>query len=582
MSLVKYTGVVILCLFLVSVLARNRMEHLKADSDLFVADLAFRLEETAEPAGIKHVHQKSQVHPSLKNVEPWLTAVGASAAVVDLDGDGFMDIYLCNSDPNSKNFLYRNNHDGTFTDVAAKYGLAEVNRPHGCLRPIFFDFDQDGRKDLFLGTTFCPKLYRQTESGIFSDVSNQAGLGKYCGFSVASNVIDFNGDGFPDLVIAGYFPSVDLQSPTRSNVMHNSIFAANNGGATYLLLNKGNGTFQDSTGSSGIDLHGWVLAVGVYDLNEDGLPDLWFGIDFNKNKVYLNRGQGRFQDISAGLSNELSRSGMGVDFADLDEDGKPFAFISQIFQPQTSVRGNQLFKFKNESELDDQADFRGVLRCGWSWGAKFVDLDNDTRPDLVVGNGFISRDPDKDYWFYLDQIYAANGLRLSEARNWHEMANMSLAGFQKDCIYMNRGDHFEPVTKRTAFSDFSLDGRAVSLIDAENKGSMSLVVTNQGQKTPFFKNTQLNSHHWIGFRLFSRNGHPDVYGARVQITLQDGRTLRQQSYYNNGFTAQSDPRIHFGLGDLHQAEKVLITWPGGRTSEFTNLAGGTYHELREP
>lgn len=541
---------------------------------------SFVLSEVSDKVGLIHSHKKEGIHPSLKNVEPWLTSVGSGVAISDVNNDGFQDIFLCNTHRAQSNFFYQNNGDGTFSERAHELGLGDINRPYPCVRPMFFDVDQDGRQDFFMGTTYCPKLFLQSKEGRFVDVTEKSGIGKGCVYSMASTFIDFDDDGKQDLIVAGYFPAVDLFSPNTTKVMQENITGAKNGGPSFFYRNNGNGTFTDITSQINIELKGWVIAIGVYDLNYDGKPDLWFAVDFNKNKVFLNVGKAKFRDVSSSMSNELSRSGMSVDIEDVEADQKPLAYVSQIYEPSNNVKGNQLWKFFGAEKISDLADAQNVIRCGWSWGTKFIDFDNDSYEDLVVANGFISANPKKAYWYNLMQINATRKNVISDAKNWADMSDFSLAGYQKDCLYYNDRGHFRNIASQTAFNDFELDGRSVSRIDFLNNGSLGLVISNQSQKTLFFENKQTNKNQWIGFNLLSQKGMSPVYGAQVQIELA-GKKRVKQSFYLNGFSSQNDPRIHFGLGSAKKVDKIVVKWPNGISEEIGNLELNKYHDLRQ-
>lgn len=540
----------------------------------------FELTEASRQTGLLHVHQKFIPHRKLHKIGPYLSALaGASVAVTDFDNDGWPDVYLTNAAVGSQNKLWRNNHDGTFTDVAAKAGLADVNRRAGSLRALFFDYDHDGHKDLLINTTFCPKVFHN-DGGTFRDVSEKSGI-DHCGYSTASNLIDYDNDGYLDVVIADYFKPVDLSDPATTKFMWNRIGGADNGGPILIYRNDRDGTFSRVPGSLGIKSRGFTQAVGVYHLAGTKLPDLFFATDFNVDQIYFNAGKGRFTDASERLGLKYRGFGMNSDAADLDDDGRPTIFVSKIYVPGHEVAGNTLLKMTADGPFVDVAAERGVDRCGWAWGAKFLDLDNDGRLDLVVANGLLSASKKKDYWFEQDVIEAAGAAVMEDADLWPAVADKSLAGYQKKCVFYNVGGRMADVTDQTALKDDFSDGRGVAAIDYLNNGSLAFVEANVGQPARFYRNEQKNRNHWIGFELTGTRSNRDAWGSVVTVKAA-GRTMTRELQPANGYLSQSDSRLHFGLGPDAKIESVEVRWPSGRTQTLPAPAPNRYHKITEP
>lgn len=544
--------------------------------------LSFRLVDVTREAGLANAHRRLAPHESLKNIAPVIASLaGASAAVVDFDGDGWPDVYLTNAALGSRNRLYRNNRDGSFADVAGKAGLADVNREAGSLRALFFDYDNDGRPDLLLDTTWCPKLFHNDGGGRFTDVTKRSGL-DHCGYSHASNVLDFDGDGYLDLVIADYYGPVDVQHPATLKFMFNRIVYADNGGPIIVWRNNRDGTFARVPGNLGLKSVGWTHAVGVYDLRGTGRPDLFFATDFNADQLYLNDGRGGFVDASAAMGKKYSRFGMSAEIGDADNDGRPLIAVSDIYDPGHTPAKNSLWKMRSGAVLDNVAGARGVERCGWSWGAKFMDLDNKGALDLVVANGNLSADRDKDYWFRMETINSGDSRINEDARRWPAVGNASWGGYQKKCVFYNRGGRFEDVSALTALGRDESDGRALAAIDFMNNGSPGLVEANMGQPARLYRNDQLNRNRWLGFDLVGTRSNRDAFGAAVRVTLSNGSVLTREQEPANGYESQSDHRLHFGLGPAPKLEAVEIAWPSGRRQRLAGLALDRYHRIVEP
>jgi hypothetical protein len=544
--------------------------------------LPFRLTEASREVGVVNLHEKLTIHPSLRRVEGFLQGLaGASVAVADFDGDGWPDIYLANSALGSRNRLFRNNHDGTFTDVAEKAGVADVNRDAGTLRAVFFDYDNDGREDLLLTTSYCPKLFHNNGDGTFTDVTKKAGLDKHCGYAYAVNVFDYDGDGYLDIVIGDYYKPVDLSHPSTTKFMFNRLFWADNGGPITVYHNNRDGTFTPVPGALGIKSRGWSHAIGVYDLRHTGHPDLFFATDFNFDQLYYWRPGPRYEDVTSLLGAKYSHFGMNAEIADLDNDGRPTIYTTEIYEPgHAEIAEDNLWKV-GDAGFRNLARERGVAHCGWSWGAKFVDLDNDGNLDLVVTNGMVSADPKSDYWFSLETVNAAGDKTREDVSDWPLFGNKSFSGYQKKCVFYNSGGRFEDVSALTGLGDDDSDGRGLAAIDYLNNGSLSLVEAAVGQPARFYRNEQLNGNHWIGFKLIGRRSNRDAFGAEVSVELKD-KTLSAELEPANGLQSQSDSRLHFGLGASSDVRRVLIRWPSGIRQTLRQFKSDRYNTVEEP
>lgn len=540
----------------------------------------FDLVDVTAKAGIAFVHKKGVYPKPLANIGPWLASIGAASAVTDFDGDGRMDLYFTSTATGSLNALYRNNGDGTFTDVAAKAGLADVNTPQGSLRPLFFDFDSDADPDLVMTTQWCTRVFRNRGDGSFEETTATAGIA-HCALAYASNALDLDGDGDLDLVIGDYFPQVDLQVPTRFDFMQNSLTTADNGGEVFLYENDGTGRFKPFPENMGVKTDGWVQAVGVWDVDGDGKSDLYLAVDYNNDRLYLNKGGAKLVDASSRLENKYSRNGMNSEFADLEGDGKPSIYVTHIYEPPYKLGGNTLWTFDpGLGPARERAKDLGIAACGWAWGGKFADFDNDGLLDLAVTNGYISADPDKNYWYRMSVLASASRAVMADARNWPPIEDYSMSGYQRKCVYRNVGGRFELVTHATGLKDDVGDGRGLALVDAFDEGLPSLLATYIGGPARLFRAVPKGSNAWVGFRLLGKRPR-DAWGASVTVK-GGGRTQRRELEPGNAFMSQSDPRLLFGLGLGGTASEVTVRWPSGLVQKLGPLEAGRYHTLKEP
>jgi len=543
--------------------------------------LGFELKDVSASAGLIHEHQRLTPHPKLKNLAPWLSGLGAAVAVADVDGDGWQDVFLTNSAVGSTNALFRNNGDGTFTDIAARAGLARLNKETVSLRPLFFDADNDGDKDLLLTTIRCPMFFKNRGDGTFRNATRESGL-DHCGVSVASNALDFDGDGDLDLVIGDYFKrSVDLLDPKDFQFMHFSTYGSGNGGRARFYANDGTGRFSKVEGNLGIERPRWNLSIGIYDFRGTGRPDIHFALDYNLDLLYLNQGDGRYVDASEDLTDTESMSAMSSEIADAFNDGRPGIFVTYIDAPPYARERNAFWRIGPDGRFTDEAARRGISRCGWAWGAKFLDLDNDTRQDLVVLNGYISGAPGKDYWQKMWKM-GPMGRWMEDSRNWPAIGDASMAGFQQSCVFLNDGDSFKNAVAATGLKDDLLDGRSAAAIDYLNDGSLSLLIANQDGPARLYRNRQLRRHRWIGFELAGTRSGRDAWGTTVTLRLKDGTRMTRQLRPANGFMSQSDPRLHFGLGPEPEIVQASVRWPSGASDRLTGLDLDRYHRLIEP
>ena len=272
---------------------------------------------------------------------------------------------------------------------------------------------------------------------------------------------------------------------------------------------------------------------------------------------------------------------MSAEIADFENSGRAAVFVSNIHEPPYALGRNLLWEWMPGGKFVDVADVTGVGECGWAWGAKFLDLDNDGLQDLLVTNGYISASRTRDYWYESGFMGSASKAVMEDARHWPPMKDASLAGYEKKCVFRNEGWRFVDVAGRTGWADDRSDGRGLAAIDYRNDGSLSFIEANEGQPLRFYRNEQLNANRWIGFRLTGTRSNRDAFGARVEVRLAD-RTLSRELEPANGFMAQSDGRIHFGLGLEPELREVVIRWPSGEVQRLRNQRLDRYHAVKEP
>ncbi|MVO98888.1 CRTAC1 family protein [Paenibacillus lutrae] len=544
------------------------------------SDYGFTLKEATDATGITFTHTKPTFDAKLANIMPWMASTGAGVFTADYDQDGLMDLYFVNSAKGSKNALYHNNGDGTYTETAGKLGLADVNTDGISEAAVWFDYNNSGYPSLFVGSWGKSRLFHNNGDGTFKEITDQAGVG-YRGYVNKAIVLDYNRDGNLDLYLSCYFHEKnDLWNLTTTKIMHNDFERARNGGRNVLYKNNGDGTFTDVTQELGVGDTGWTLASGTWDVNNDGWPDIYNANDFGPDTLYLNEEGKQFKAVvqPRGVGDDTFK-GMNVDFADVFHDGNPAMYISNVSKSQYILEGNQLWHEK-DGQFVDRSEEMGINIAGFSWGARFADLDNSGNPSLVVQTGFVSASKKRDYWFDLGTLATTPGNVVEDAKNWPAFADKSLSGYEKKFLFFREGNKFKNIAEQAGL-DFVEDGRGVAAVDIDNKGTLDLVFANQGGPAKVYKNVISNRNNWIKLDLTgSAPSTRDAVGARVTFEVNGVKTVMEKDGANS-FGGQSDPRLHMGLGQAEKVDKITIRWPSGRVEELTDVPGNRIVKLVE-
>jgi hypothetical protein len=543
----------------------------------------FVLRDETRAAGITFVHHRPTFDPKIANVEPHVAALGAAVSVADFDGDGWPDLYFTNSRFGAPNALYRNRHDGTFVDVAAAAGLADVNRPGDgvSMGSVWGDFDNDGREDLLVYRYGYLALFRNVDGTHFQDVTESAGLHRWVN-SNGAIWLDYDRDGLLDLYVTAYFRSdVDLWHLSTTRIMHNSFEYATNGGKNLLFHNLGGGKFEDVTDKMGVGGNRWTLAAASADFNGDGWPDIYVANDYGPEELYVNDHGTRFVLTTAGLESE-SKSGMSVALGDAFNRGRLDAFVTNISERGYLFQNNNL----RVNQMTDAHRFRNVAEgaiadAGWAWGAQFGDLNNDGANELFVANGFISADRGKSYWYAMSKIAGANGRLFEDAASWPAFGDASLSGYERSRVYINRGVAGWIDVAQTVGAVDDYDGRAVALVDLSNRGAVDVVVANQNQPALLYRDYPDSSNHWIAFTLVGTRSNRSAIGAEVVLEAGD-LTQRRVVDGGSGFASQNDRRLHFGLGHHEWVDRVVIHWPSGTTQYLERPPINQFVTVTEP
>jgi len=492
--------------------------------------------------------------------------LGSGCAFLDYDADGWPDILLVNSMdwPGHKRQrstlkLYRNNRDGTFTDVTKAAGLDIELYGMGV---AVADYDNDGFPDIFISCVGQSRLFHNTGKGSFIDVTQKAGLLNKQGFSTSAVWFDYDRDGLLDLFVCNYvrwaadhdvFCSLDGKNKSYCTP------EAYRGDTCWLFHNRGDGTFEDVTSTSGIfDTSSKSLGVAMLDFDQDGWPDLLVANDTQPNKLYRNLRNGKFKDVGVEMGLAFSdegkaRAGMGVDCADFDNSGKPGIVITNF---DNEMLGLYRSNGKSFDDVAMQAGLGSASRNTLGFGCVFFDADLDGRLDLAVANGHID-----------DTVRNIRG-------------NVGYA--QSPQLFLNQGNakFLEVAGQLGGGFAQSKVGRGLAVADFDRDGDLDLLLTTNNGPAYLYRNDQLAGNRSIRLRLVGTKSNRDAIGASVRL-YSNGQVQSRLVRSGSSYLSQSELPLTFGVGKQDRIEKITIDWPSGKTEEYPKLKSGNSYQLTE-
>ena len=492
---------------------------------------------------------------------------GAGCAFLDFDNDGWMDLYLVNSGPCDffqpktplRNALYRNNRDGTFTDVTEKSGVSGNAYGFGA---TVGDYNGDGFPDLFVSQYPRNILYRNNGDGTFTDVTAKARL-NFEGWGTSAVWFDYDNDGRLDLFVCGFVDfskekNIRCGSPELRVYCMPTVYPPR---ASWLFHNNGDGTFTDVSKESGIAKSlGRAWGVVAADINNDGWMDLFVSNDKEPNFLFANRGKGKFEEIGGlgGVAYNamgMPRSGMGVDAADYDQDGWIDLFVTNVDHEMYSLYHNHKDETFDDAAIPAGIGNRTMLMSGR--GAKFLDYDNDGELDLLVCNGH----PDTMVEKRLPDVKYREPLLLfrNNGKGWSDVSAQSGPVFHKPFA-----------------------ARALALGDFDNDGAVDALISVNDDAPLLLRNVAARGNHWLGVRLVGRKANIDAIGAKIRY--QAGDLLRHRTKVGGGgYLSSHDPRIVLGLGARKKIDWLDVHWPqpSGKVERFTDVPVDRYITIVE-
>lgn len=524
--------------------------------------MAMRLVDITAAAGIDFRHNSGAYGGKLLP-----ETLGSGCAFIDYDSDGWQDILLVNGmdwpghrRARSTLRLYRNNRNGRFTDVTASAGLDVEMYGMGV---AVADWNNDGFPDILITCVGQNRLFRNTGKGTFVDVTKSSGLDGRVGFSTSAMWVDVDRNGLLDLFVCNYVrwaPDRDVFCSLDGKRKSYCTPEAYRGETCWLFKNRGDGTFEDVTASSGVfDTSSKSLGVALLDVEQNGWPDLFVANDTQPNKLYRNQRNGTFKDVAveAGVAfnrDGRARAGMGVDAGDLDGSGRPSLAITNF---DNEMAG--LYRPIKPGVYEDVAMRAGIgaaSRGTLGFGCLLADLDLDGALDLVIANGHIDE----------------------TVRNISGNAGYA----QPPHLFINQGDGTFRDRASDAGADFAQPrvGRGLACADITRDGTLDVLLTTNNGPARLFRNEQLAGNRSLRLRLVGTKSNRDGIGASVRVT-HGGTSQSRVVKSGSSYLSQSELPLTFGVGHRDRVERIVITWPSGRTEDFSNVATGKAYECVE-
>ena len=520
-------------------------------------------------SGVRFLHKAS--HTSKKYLPE---TMGAGVALLDYDNDGRLDIYLVNGAPISDptpagtipkktgpeywNRLYHQKKDGTFEDVTERSGVAGTGYGMGV---AVGDYDNDGYEDLYVTQYGRNILYHNNGNGTFTDVTAEAGVAG-SGWSTSATWVDYDKDGRLDLVVARYltWDFSDLwcgeHIPGHRAYCHPDLFKP----ITLLLYHNEDGKhFREVSQQAGLAKPGKGLGVAIADYDHDGYPDIFIANDSMPEFLFHNKRNGTFDEVGLETSVAVdgdgsTYAGMGVDFADYNNDTWPDLFITTLGNQKYALYTNA--RDGTFSYASYTSGLAGITLRHSGWGTRFIDYDNDGWKDLFVMQGHV-----------LDTI---------------EISSPGLFYREPPLLARNTGRGFVDVSKRSgAVFTQKWAGRGLALGDIDNDGKLDVVVTTNNGPAYVLRNETAAANHWLGLKLIGTKSNRDGIGAAITITTSAGKQYATVTT-GGSYCSASDVRAHFGLGADTKADDIEIRWPSGIIQHLANIAAGQVLTVREP
>ncbi|HEY3705277.1 MAG TPA: CRTAC1 family protein [Terracidiphilus sp.] len=532
-----------------------------------IAGTAGKFVEISDKLGIHFQHQAP--HTSRKYL---IETMGSGVGLFDCDNDGRLDIFLVNgapypdptppgtipqkTGPEYWNRLYHQKKDGTFEDITEKAGLQGVGYGMGV---AIADYDNDGYEDVYVTGYGSNHLYHNNGNCTFTDVTTTAGVGGG-GWSSSAAWVDLDRDGLLDLVVDRYvtwdWDDKFCGQPDNRGYCHPDVFQP----ITMLVYhNDGHGHFTEIAKKLGLDRPAKALGIAVADFDRDGRPDIFVANDSMPEFLFHQKKDGTYEEV--GLESGVAVdgdgrtfAGMGVDFADYDNDGFPDAVVTDLANQKYALYHNAHDGTFDYASYSTDVAAMTLMHSGWS--LRFLDYDNDGRKDLLIAQGHDLDTVEKSY----PQLHYREPMMLlrNTGRGFKDISAMSGEVFHQAWV-----------------------GRGMAIGDIDNDGRIDAVVSTNGGPAHVLHNETADTGHWITLKLVGHASNRDGIGAVIKVTA-GGQSQWVTVTTSSGYLSSSDPRAHFGLGSATHADSIDIQWPSGRSQLLSNVSGDQTLLVEEP
>ena len=531
----------------------------------FAAENPIRFRNATDASGIKFVHFDGSTGRRY-----FVEQMTAGVGLIDYDGDGWLDILFLNGgllpgtpkpDKPPTNELYRNNHDGTFTDMTAKSGVGLPGYAMGC---TVADYDNDGHEDIFISNYGAHRLMHNNGDGTFTDVTAKAGLTKAsfpeC-VGAGCTWLDYDRDGRLDLFVGNYLAyDIAIHQPClRKNVPSYCGPTHYPKVINHLFHNNGDGTFTEVTEASGIGrFKAYCMGVVCSDFDGDGWPDIYVGNDAMENFLFHNKHDGTFEEIGLMSGTAVDMYGdpqgtMSANVGDYDGDGR-FDILVTAYKDQITT----LYRNLGNMQFQDVTVQTGAGTGSMAvvrWGGGLVDFDNDGVPEIFTAAGHL-----------LDNV---------------EQYDKTTTYKQRSLLLQQRNGRFAEITAGSGAIQAAVESsRGAVFGDLNNDGKIDIVVLNARSKPSVFMNETATKNHWSLLKLVGTKSNRSAVGALARVTA-GGRTLANEVRAGRGYQSAEDLRLHFGLGASTSIDRVDVRWPSGMTNSWTNLTADRVLRLTE-
>lgn len=507
-------------------------------------------------------------------------------SVGDFNNDGFDDLMLLYNDKPSGTHWFKileNQSGRRFVDRTSHLGFENAALDRSLKSAVFIDFNNDGLLDVFITRFAKPGLFYINKGDTFTESSFLLpDVPLSDGWDIA--VLDYNNDGFLDLFVFNYYNSEHSPTLKVDQYAHNSFANEYDGGPNFLLMNVEGKRFDLAPQAGGLNAQFFSQIAAISDFNNDFCPDIYIGVDYGFDRLFINDCKGQFKNESRLLGKIRSRYSMSGTPIDFDNNGQMDLYSSNVNKAGHTKGYNSLWQItSNQSNIKftDVAEKTSTAKCGWSWGTVAIDINKDGWQDIAVVNGRHGKIK-TNHWFLINESYKSNVLlkKLGLTGITFQDTLATLAPGQKSCLFISdHGKKFVDAAISTGINDTE-NGRSIAVLDFNNDGNEDLIVGNIEHSEILYQGHRHNKNHWLGLKLVGKKSNRWGYGAKVFLA-SNLKTQMRELYTTNGYLSQSTNRLLFGLEEKETPISLFISWPSGIQQKFTKFPLNKYLEIHE-